>query len=134
MDTQEDARGSARLYSPVSALFLLLVFVTHCTHVGMGGIGKTTVSSWLARQDDVRKQFDVMAWVSLGQNPNIDKCQELLHLQLTSKEMNGEIGQEERQEKLRQAMTGRKVVLFLDDLWEGDTHEQMLNFVDDSTA
>ena len=34
---------------------------------GMGGIGKTVVSSWIVRQPTVRKAFDKIAWVALGQ-------------------------------------------------------------------
>ena len=40
---------------------------------GMGGIGKTTVSSWIAHQPAVRKSFKIMLWVTLGQTPDIDR-------------------------------------------------------------
>ena len=84
---------------------------------GMGGVGKTTVSSWLVRRDDVRERFEAIAWLPLGQNPNIPKCQELLHLQLTGLELAPELGQDERQEMLRYAMSGVRLLLVLDDLW-----------------
>ena len=80
------------------------------------GIGKTTVSSWLARRDDVRRQFDVIAWLPLGQECQVSKCQELLHMQLTGEVLTDGLSEEERQERL--AMAGRKVLLVLDDLWE----------------
>ena len=67
--------------------------VTECA-----GVGKTTVSSWLVRRDDVRAQFDAIAWVPLGQTPNIGKCQEQLHLELTGSELSLELDQEERHE------------------------------------
>jgi hypothetical protein len=46
---------------------------------GMGGVGKTTVSSWVARDNDVRKRFGVVAWVTLGQAPAFDSCLNLLY-------------------------------------------------------
>ena len=33
---------------------------------GMGGIGKTTVSAWVVRSEDVRKKFEMVAWITLG--------------------------------------------------------------------
>ena len=65
------------------------------------------MASWLARREDVRTQFELLAWVPLGQTPNMDKCQELLHLQLTAGELSKSAGPEERREKLQQAMSGR---------------------------
>jgi hypothetical protein len=81
---------------------------------GMGGIGKTTISTWLVRRDDVRQQFDAIAWLPLGQTPSVVKCQDLLHLQLTGSELAAELGPDERREKLRQAMLGVKLLLVLD--------------------
>eukprot|EP01052_Picozoa_sp_SAG31_P030464 SAG31_NODE_3127_length_4646_cov_6.057620_2_plen_484_part_00 len=96
---------------------------------GMGGVGKTTVSSWLVRRDDVRAQFDAIVWMPLGQQPNIEKCQEQLYLQLTGSELAMELDQEERHDMLRSAMNGVKLLLVLDDLWEAE-HEGRLQFVD----
>ena len=33
---------------------------------GMGGLGKTVVSTWLVRQDAVRKLFDKVVWITLA--------------------------------------------------------------------
>jgi hypothetical protein len=33
------------------------------------------------RREDVRQQFDAIAWLPLGQTPSVEKCQDLLHLQ-----------------------------------------------------
>ena len=37
--------------------------------VGMGGIGKTTISAWLVRRDDIRRRFDTICWLPLGPAP-----------------------------------------------------------------
>ena len=60
------------------------------------------MASWLARREDVRTRFELLAWVPLGQTPNMDKCQELLHLQLTGGELSKSAGPEERREKLQE--------------------------------
>eukprot|EP01051_Picozoa_sp_SAG22_P004479 SAG22_NODE_242_length_14104_cov_13.581935_4_plen_781_part_00 len=97
---------------------------------GMGGIGKTTISAWLVRRDDVRSTFESIAWVPLGQSPNIEKCQKLLHLQLTGTELQSGLSAEDRQENLRLAMSGKKLLLVLDDCWSAADHLKQLNFVD----
>ena len=42
-----------------------------CGFWGTGGIGKTTTSAWLCRLSRVRRYFNVIAWVALGQTPNL---------------------------------------------------------------
>ena len=39
---------------------------------GMGGIGKTTISTWLVREEGTRKQFEQIVWLALGQEPNLE--------------------------------------------------------------
>ena len=125
-----------RVSSEMRQLALALLSPTSRCRVGfcgMGGVGKTTVSSWLVRRDDVRGQFDAIVWVPLGQTPNIAKCQEQVHLQLTGSELAPELDQEERHEMLRSAMGGVKLLLVLDDLWEQE-HEGGLQFVDEAAG
>ena len=38
---------------------------------GMGGIGKTVVSNWLVRHPTVRQVYSKIAWITLGQTPNM---------------------------------------------------------------
>ena len=101
--------------------------------VGMGGVGKTTISAWLVRREDVRQQFDQIAWIPLGQQPNVLKCQELLYLQLTGAEMVPGLTSEQRREKLQRAMIGVNVLVVLDDLWENE-HAHALDLIDESTG
>jgi hypothetical protein len=42
--------------------------------LGLGGVGKTTVAAWIARQAETRRRFDRIAWLTFGQTPNADKC------------------------------------------------------------
>ena len=92
-----------------------------CGFWGTGGIGKTTTSAWLCRLSRVRRYFNVIAWVALGQTPNLVACQRSLHLQLTGAELPLDISAEEKVEKLRLAFTGRDCLLVLDDVSESAT-------------
>ena len=42
---------------------------------GMGGIGKTVMAAWVARDTDVRRHFEVVLWLTLSQTPHIPKLQ-----------------------------------------------------------
>ena len=55
-------------------------------------------------------------------------------MQLTGEVLTDGLSEEERQERLRLAMAGRKVLLVLDDLWERVEQEERLNFADDSSG
>lgn len=71
-------------------------------------------------------------WVPVGAAPNINKCQDLLHHQLTGAEINSALPAEERLDALRAAMAGKKLLLVLDDIWE-QGHEAALNMIDTAT-
>ena len=105
---------------------------SHICFWGAGGIGKTTVSAWLVGDDDTRKHFEQIVWVTLGQQPNLVAAQNLMHLQLTGSEFDVATTAESKKELLKQAMSGKKVLLVLDDLWDA-RHEKLLNFIDDTT-
>ena len=40
-----------------------------------GGIGKTTVSTYLVHEEGTRKRFERVVWVALGQEPNLAQLQ-----------------------------------------------------------
>ena len=40
---------------------------------GMGGIGKTTISSWIVRADSCRAFYTQILWVPLGEEPALDR-------------------------------------------------------------
>ena len=98
---------------------------------GMGGIGKTTVSTWVVRNEAVRTKFGMVAWISLGQTPVTQSCSNLLYLQLTGSEL-GAIPKEQRQERLKQAFLNQSVLLVLDDCWDAEL-VQLFSWVDPNT-
>ena len=86
-------------------------------HIRMGGIGKTTISTWLVREDSTRKVFNQIVWIPFGQEPNLEKLQDLVHMELTGNKFEGDPDATERLLLLKQAMAGKNLLLVLDDLW-----------------
>ena len=72
-----------------------------CGFFGMGGIGKTTTSAWLCRQDAVRSGFEAICWVALGQTPNIVAQQQQLFAQLTGQLLALDLSAEEKLQELK---------------------------------
>ena len=103
-----------------------------CGFWGSGGIGKTTTSAWLCRQDPVRRHFSGIVWVALGCTPNICACQQQLYAQLTGDELSVDSSTEEKVQKLRQAFLGRQMLLVLDDIWEAE-HISLFAAIDETT-
>lgn len=83
----------------------------------------------IARNAAVRKHFHAIVWITLGQSPVIPKLQSLAHVQCTGTELSSELSAEEKQDALRLAMAGKRLLLCLDDLWAAE-HESALNLVD----
>lgn len=99
---------------------------------GMGGIGKTTVSAWVVRQESVRKRFDTIAWISFGQTPDIEASLNLLYLQLMGMNFGSDISFEQKVEGLKQAFVNRSILAVLDDVWDPDVAKQF-NLVDETS-
>eukprot|EP01045_Picozoa_sp_COSAG04_P004647 COSAG04_NODE_205_length_20393_cov_45.275796_13_plen_2486_part_00 len=98
---------------------------------GQGGIGKTVTGAALVRDDAIRHHFDQIVWLPLGQSPVLDKLQSSALEQLTGRQMEPNLSEEERHDSLRSAFEGKRVLLALDDLWE-EEHATQLDFVDAS--
>ena len=99
---------------------------------GMGGIGKTTFSSWVTRSDAVRTKFGMVAWVTLGQAPVLGPCLDLLHQQLAGTVMPSGISAEQKHLILQQAFLEKSVLLILDDCWDAGVVKHF-NWIDQST-
>ena len=84
------------------------------------------------REEGTRKQYEQIVWITLGQQPNLEKLQSLLMMQCTDADFEGDPTPEMKQEALKKVMAGKKLLLVLDDLWESE-HEKLLNFIDDTT-
>ena len=79
------------------------------------GIGKTVTATFLARDLEIRKHFELLIWCTLGQSPELLRMQSLVHLQATGEELPSDISTEQAQQKIHNALHGRKCLLILDD-------------------
>ena len=101
--------------------------------LGMGGIGKTVTASWIARNEDIRRHFEIVVWVTLGHSSIMDRLRALIHLQVTGEELAADTGPEQAKELITVAMRDRCMLLVLDDCWE-ESHEKVMNFIDTSSS
>ena len=83
---------------------------------GAGGIGKTVCSSAIIRDDDIRRHFEKVLWVTIGQTPVFKKLLAQQYVQLTGKELSNELSKVEQRAEVELAMRGKRVLLVLDDL------------------
>jgi hypothetical protein len=102
---------------------------------GQGGVGKTTIAIMLVNDDSVRSTFTRIAWVSVGQSPEIMAMQQELYQQFTNTPMEiTDASTTDSQLALLQAeCAGKRWLLVLDDVWD-KAHEQMLNCMDANSA
>eukprot|EP00937_MAST-01D_sp_MAST-1D-sp2_P004134 g4134.t1 len=102
---------------------------------GQGGAGKTTMAAMVVRHQTVRRTFERIAWISIGQTPNVMEIQRTLHLQLTGTAMEDRPGStaESQLKELQAACVGKRWLVVLDDVWDA-AHEKLLNCIDSSTA
>ena len=96
---------------------------------GMGGIGKTVASAALLRDASVREYYDQIIFLPLGQTPVMEKIRSQMYLQLTGMELKIDWTEDQKIEEIRKATAGRKILLYLDDIWD-DKHAQHLSLCD----
>jgi hypothetical protein len=99
----------------------------------MGGIGKTVTSTSLFRDDQVRAFFDQIVFLPLGQKPNIDKVRSNFFTQLTGLALKVDLSDEEKAQEILKATLGRKILLYLDDIW-AEEHAKNLDLLDSNSA
>ena len=101
---------------------------------GMGGVGKTTIAAALVHDKEIRRGFQRIVWVSVGQEPDMRELQESVHLQLTKAQIPESAKTAAMvHNALRDAAKGLNVLLVLDDVWEPQ-HEKPLNCIDPDSA
>ncbi|XWS10984.1 hypothetical protein CRYUN_Cryun38cG0044900 [Craigia yunnanensis] len=85
---------------------------------GMGGLGKTTLAKKLYHHNQVRNQFNHLAWVYVSQQCQKRKVWEDILSSLTSiNERGSKQSDEELAEKLFDFLKNKKSLVILDDIW-----------------
>ncbi|XP_062115452.1 putative disease resistance RPP13-like protein 1 [Humulus lupulus] len=90
--------------------------------VGMGGIGKTTLAQLVYNDQRVNQKFDTKVWVTVGDEDRVDSSKVIK--KIIQKVANSEKCQLEERfellEKVKIALTGKKFLIVLDDVWDED--------------
>ena len=100
-----------------------------------GGVGKTMLTSAVVRDIRVRAAFEVIGWVNLSQQPDLLELQRRLYQQLRLEKESMPTKSKESVEMqaaaLKEAATGKVVLIVLDDLWDSN-HSKPFAVIDES--
>ncbi|KAK2440085.1 putative disease resistance RPP13 protein [Trifolium repens] len=95
--------------------------------VGLGGMGKTTFAKLVYNDNMIKEHFELKAWVYVSESFDVvGLTKEILKTFNSSAE--GESNLNLLQQRLEKTLTGKKYLLVLDDIWNGneESWEQLL--------
>ncbi|XP_054814279.1 putative disease resistance RPP13-like protein 1 [Prosopis cineraria] len=89
--------------------------------VGLGGLGKTTLARLVYDEKNIKDQFKHRAWVCISENSDYNQAMETIFRELNPHDelANNFDG---LQRKLKEKLTGKKIFLVLDDVWNENNH------------
>ncbi|NMF61771.1 NB-ARC domain-containing protein [Brasilonema octagenarum] len=116
VDRPVTVKIKTRLLANTSSAGALLISAIH----GLGGIGKTTLVTALAHDQDIQKRFSGgVLWATLGQQPDIISLLSSWVQALGDNEFRA-INVEATSAHLRSLLRDKAVLLVVDDAWEPD--------------
>uniref|UniRef100_K4C0N2 Uncharacterized protein n=1 Tax=Solanum lycopersicum TaxID=4081 RepID=K4C0N2_SOLLC len=95
--------------------------------VGMPGLGKTTLAYRVFNNKSVVDHFDVRAWCTVDQEHNDKKLLQKIFNQVVGlkQTLNEDDIDEDIADKLRKELFGKRYLIFLDDLWDIETWNEL---------
>jgi Leucine-rich repeat (LRR) protein len=90
--------------------------------IGMGGIGKTTLSQLVYNDEKVKTFFDVKAWACVSEDFDAVRVTKTILQSFTSENCEGK-DLDWLQTKLKENLKGKKFFVVLDDLWNENYHD-----------
>ncbi|GMN63949.1 hypothetical protein TIFTF001_033029 [Ficus carica] len=87
--------------------------------VGMGGIGKTTLAQLVYEDKRVKSRFQIKSWVTVSDESDVAIIAKKLLEEITSQKCETE-GLYQLQRKLKQALSDKRFLFVLDDVWNED--------------
>ncbi|XP_042428600.1 putative disease resistance protein RGA4 isoform X1 [Zingiber officinale] len=103
--------GSANQVEPASGTFSVLAIE------GIGGVGKTTLTQYVYKDDKVQDHFDLKIWVCVSDNFTVQRLTKSTIESITLKKKYDNMELEALQKILHQHITKKKFLLVLDDVW-----------------
>ena len=93
----------------------LLIFAGLSFALVSGGVGKTTMAVAIARDLTIRAAFERIAWISVGQTPQLMELQRVLFIQLTGNALPVKHGAtaDSQSQDLQAACVGKHFLLIL---------------------
>ncbi|KAK7850431.1 putative disease resistance protein rga4 [Quercus suber] len=92
--------------------------------VGMAGIGKTTLAKFVYNNEQIKKHFDVLAWVNVSKNFDVEGILREILKSLGFKSLEGEdlsnLNSDEVREICAEILWAKKYLLILDDVQNED--------------
>ncbi|PUZ68662.1 hypothetical protein GQ55_2G046900 [Panicum hallii var. hallii] len=86
--------------------------------VGMGGLGKTTLAQLIYNDPEIKKHFQLRLWVCVSDNFEVDSLADRILKENGCKPTGCSA-----LEKLQNAVSGKRYLLVLDDVWNRDEHK-----------
>ncbi|KAK3415409.1 hypothetical protein EUGRSUZ_H01033 [Eucalyptus grandis] len=90
--------------------------------VGMGGVGKTTLSQLVFNDGAVKGSFELRAWVCVSDQFDICKLTATALEEFSSSSKKETENLDQLQLQLKNFLTGKKFLLVLDDVWNEDSN------------
>ncbi|KAF3622524.1 putative protein COBRA-like [Capsicum annuum] len=97
--------------------------------VGMGGIGKSTLSRKVYHDQFIQHRFDTCAWVTVSENYNerqvlLDVVSSIRRINRTNESIKN-INSDQLAEIAYRSLKGRRFLIVIDDLWSNEAWDQM---------
>ncbi|XP_024030747.1 putative disease resistance RPP13-like protein 1 [Morus notabilis] len=83
----------------------------------MGGLGKTTLAQLVYNDDEVKKHFELKAWVCVSEEFDISRVTKTVLQSVSSASAKDVTDLNSLQVELKEMFTGRKFLIVLDDVW-----------------
>ena len=92
--------------------------------VAMGGMGKTTLARLVYDDAEITEMFNLKAWVCVSdQFDEMRITKSILNLVMPSQSSTDSLDFHQIQEKLMEALRGKKFLLVLDDMWNANHND-----------
>lgn len=87
--------------------------------VGMGGLGKTTLAQLVYNDPRIKSEFDLRVWMCVSDDFDVLRLTKTIYSKINSSN-DGAEDLDELQNKLKDALSGKKLLIVLDDVWCDD--------------